>query len=216
MRKLLSLAVISLMFLSGSVAASDNSNSTQYSVLSDATDRIEGVVTALIKPRVNSRELECLARNIFYESGSEPREGKIAVGMVTINRSQDDKFPNTICGVVQQKTNLEVPKLVKTTYTVKEAWYKAPVEKTETQTIWKTITVCQFSWSCMRVQKPKSTDERWVESQAVAEELLTGGYDDYQDKYGNLKYFHARFLRPGWHNLRKMVTIGGHIFYAER
>jgi len=204
------------MFLSGSVAAAnDNSNST-YSIADDATDKVEGLIKTLVNPIYNTKEIECLARNIFYESGSEPREGKIAVGMVTINRSQDDRFPNTICGVVHQKTNLEVPKLIKTTYTVKESWYRAPVQKTETQTVWKTITVCQFSWSCMRVQKPKDSDPRWIESREVAEELLSGGYDDYQDKYGNLKYFHATFLRPAWHNLKRIVKIGGHIFYANK
>ena len=217
MRKLLSLAVISLMFLSGSVAAAnDNSNSTQYSILDDATEKIGNIVTTLARPIVNPKELECLARNIFYESGSEPREGKIAVGMVTINRSRDERYPNTICGVVHQRTNTEVSKTVKTTYTVKEAWYKAPVEKTENRTVWETITVCQFSWSCMQVRKPKANDDRWLESQEIAQELLEGGYDDYQGQYGNLIGFHAKYVRPVWRNLRKMVTIGGHIFYAEK
>ena len=54
-------------------------------------------------------DLECLARNIYYEAGSEPEEGKAAVGLVTINRSRSGNFPTTICGVVNQRTNLSVP-----------------------------------------------------------------------------------------------------------
>ena len=216
MRKLFCLAVISLMFLSGSVAAANDISNSKHSIVTDATDKLGNIASAVLSPIVNTKELECLATNIFYESGSESKEGKIAVGMVTINRSQDDKFPNTICGVVNQRTNKSVPRMVRTTYTVKESWYKAPVTKTETQTVWDTITVCQFSWSCMKVKAPKLDDDRWIESQQVAHELLTGGYDDYTDKYGNLKYFHAKFVRPAWRNLKKMTTIGGHVFYAEK
>lgn len=50
------------------------------------------------------REIECLARNIYFEAGGETFEGKVAVAQVTINRSEDEKFPSTICNVVHQKT----------------------------------------------------------------------------------------------------------------
>lgn len=55
-------------------------------------------------PTVSNQEIECLARNIFHEARGEPREGKIAVGVVTINRRNDSRFPNTICGVINQRT----------------------------------------------------------------------------------------------------------------
>ena len=38
-----------------------------------------------------NKDLDCLARNIYYEAGLESEEGKVAVGLVTINRSQDEK-----------------------------------------------------------------------------------------------------------------------------
>ena len=50
------------------------------------------------------REVECLARNIYFEAGSEPRNGKIAVAEVTMNRVKSKQFPKTVCGVVYQKT----------------------------------------------------------------------------------------------------------------
>ena len=50
------------------------------------------------------REVECLAKNIYYEAGSEPRAGKIAVAEVTMNRVQSRQFPRTVCGVVYQRT----------------------------------------------------------------------------------------------------------------
>ena len=50
------------------------------------------------------REVECLARNIYFEAGSEPRRGKIAVAEVTMNRVKSKQFPKTVCGVVYQRT----------------------------------------------------------------------------------------------------------------
>lgn len=53
---------------------------------------------------ISERDLDCLARNIYHESRGEPEEGKVAVGMVTINRASDKRFPSTVCGVVNQRT----------------------------------------------------------------------------------------------------------------
>ena len=55
-------------------------------------------------PTVSNQEIDCLARNIYHEARGEPRNGKIAVGIVTINRRNDSRFPNTICGVINQRT----------------------------------------------------------------------------------------------------------------
>ena len=210
-------AVISLMFLSCSVAAAevDNSNSTQTFV-NQAEDAIGALVKTISTPFVDSKDLECLARNIFYESASESTEGKIAVGVVTINRSKNPNFPESICGVVHQRTVLTVPKQVTRMTTVKVGYFGKTEQRKETETVFNRITVCQFSWSCMKVNKPKEDDPRWVESKAIAENLLAGDYDDYKPKYGNLEYFHATYLKPAWHNLKRMVRIGGHVFYASK
>ena len=54
----------------------------------EATDRFE--------------ELYCLAKNIYFESRNQPKLGQIAVAQVTMNRVNSPKFPNSVCGVVQQ------------------------------------------------------------------------------------------------------------------
>ena len=51
------------------------------------------------------QELQCLTRNIYFESASEPYRGKVAVAQVTINRMQSGDYPSTVCGVVHQRTN---------------------------------------------------------------------------------------------------------------
>jgi len=52
---------------------------------------------------VSHEEVECLAKNIYYESRGEGRIGMLAVGQVTLNRTKHPNFPNTICGTVYQK-----------------------------------------------------------------------------------------------------------------
>ena len=50
--------------------------------------------------------LECLAKNIYFESRNQPWVGKLAVAQVTLNRVADSRFPDSICDVVkQQKKN---------------------------------------------------------------------------------------------------------------
>jgi spore germination cell wall hydrolase CwlJ-like protein len=51
----------------------------------------------------NSRDLKCLAQNIFFEAGTESMLGKIAVGQVTINRVKIGHWGETICEVVNAK-----------------------------------------------------------------------------------------------------------------
>lgn len=50
-------------------------------------------------------QINCLAKNIYYEAGSEPYEGKLAVAQVTMNRTRHPSFPKTVCGVVYQQVN---------------------------------------------------------------------------------------------------------------
>ena len=49
------------------------------------------------------REVECLARNMYFEARGESTAGQLAVGQVTINRTKNEHYPNTICGVVSQR-----------------------------------------------------------------------------------------------------------------
>lgn len=47
-------------------------------------------------------ELDCLARNIYFEARGESEEGQYAVAYVTLNRVDDSRWPNSICRVVYQ------------------------------------------------------------------------------------------------------------------
>ena len=94
-----------------------------------------------------TRQLECLTRNIYWESASEPFEGKVAVAQVTINRVESGRFATDICGVVYQKNIVQ--------------------EK----------VVCQFSWMCDGSSKIKPIyPAQWKESEEVAKKVLLEGF----------------------------------------
>lgn len=96
---------------------------------------------------LRERQLACLARNIYYEAGTEPFEGKVAVAQVTLNRANHENFPNDICRVVYQKNTF--------------------YEK----------TICQFSWYCDRVAMGRILHrEVYNESMEVAKKVLLEGF----------------------------------------
>jgi spore germination cell wall hydrolase CwlJ-like protein len=49
------------------------------------------------------QNLECLARNVYFEARGEPLAGQYAVAEVTVNRQASRLYPRTICEVVYQK-----------------------------------------------------------------------------------------------------------------
>ena len=49
-------------------------------------------------------EIDCLAKNIYFEAGNQDDNGKIAVALVTMNRVSSGKFPGNVCSVVKEKT----------------------------------------------------------------------------------------------------------------
>ena len=51
------------------------------------------------------QQIECMAKNLYYEAAMESFEGKLAVAQVTMNRANSPQFPKTVCEVVYQKVN---------------------------------------------------------------------------------------------------------------
>jgi spore germination cell wall hydrolase CwlJ-like protein len=61
------------------------------------------MVAQLRSSEPGSRELECLAAGIYFESKSEPLAGQLAVGQVIANRAESGRFAKTYCGVIFQR-----------------------------------------------------------------------------------------------------------------
>ncbi len=47
----------------------------------------------------------CLAEAMYFEARGTGAQGRRAVGEVILNRADDPRFPATVCGVVDQRTN---------------------------------------------------------------------------------------------------------------
>jgi len=50
-----------------------------------------------------SRDMECLAGAIYFESKGEPLAGQLAVAHVIRNRAASGRFASTVCGVIHQR-----------------------------------------------------------------------------------------------------------------
>jgi hypothetical protein len=133
-----------------------------------------------------NRQVDCLAKNIYYEAGSEKYEGKLAVAQVTLNRVNSGKFPSDICSVVYQKTTDQ-----------------------------NLRTICQFSWTCMVKELVVKDKYSWEESQLIAKRALTEPYVHDTIAQSNALYFHAVYIKPNWEKTKVVKQIGNHIFYSK-
>lgn len=83
-------------------------------VLQEAVDNTaksvsRGNITRSINKKYNfsEHEMDLFYRVVYAESGNENYEGQLAVANVILNRIEDERFPNTLKGVVYQKYQFE-------------------------------------------------------------------------------------------------------------
>lgn len=70
----------------------------------DRKQNLAAMVAQLRSSDPGSREIECLATGIYFESKSEPLAGQLAVGQVIANRAESrGRFPSSYCGVLFQR-----------------------------------------------------------------------------------------------------------------
>ena len=129
--------------------------------------------------------LLCMALNIYHEARNESTIGKMAVAQVVMNRVEDDRFPDTICGVIYEGSHSSSGHTIK--------------------------NLCQFSWYCDGYPDQPRNEEAFQESyeigKFVAEGWMTGTFD-------GATHYHADYVSPKWAKYHtKIVRIDGHIFY---
>jgi len=84
------------------IAPAAESDPTDQQVTPGAT--LAETVAQLRSSDPGSRELECLAGAIYFESKSESLQGQLAVGHVIANRAHSGRFAPSYCGVVFQRS----------------------------------------------------------------------------------------------------------------
>ena len=93
------------------------------------------------------RQLKCMADNIYYEAATEPAEGKLAVGIIVMNRVAHPSFPKDPCQVIYQRN------------------------------IFYQVAVCQFSWFCDgSVGSRPINQTQYNESMEAAKMVLLEGF----------------------------------------
>lgn len=68
----------------------------------DSPDSLAELVADQPQPEELSKQLNCLAGAIYFESKGETLAGQLAVGRVIVARSESGRFPDSYCGVVYQ------------------------------------------------------------------------------------------------------------------
>ena len=128
----------------------------------------------------------CLAQNIYYESRGSNLADMAAVANVVMNRAKDRRYPDTICGVVQQgKKNAD-----------------GSMKR----------NACQFSWYCDGKSDWPTNGDAWFKAQLLAWQMIED--NTYRGLTEGATHYHADYVNPRWaKGLTLIGRIGEHIFY---
>jgi len=144
------------------------------------------------EPVISQSEIECMAKNIYFEAAVESTAGQLAVAQVTLNRVKSKHYPNSVCEVV----------------------YEGP----HTTNGFPKRDRCQFSWYC----DGKGDDSRegsrlWEDSQELAKYVLLR-QEELPDITDGALHYHASYIdAPRLAKKKKITTkIDTHIFYKSK
>ena len=135
----------------------------------------------------SEEEIDWLVTNVYFEARNQGIAGQLAVAMVTINRVEDRRFPDTIREVVTQG------------HTYRNGF---PIRHR-----------CQFSWYCDgksdRIRNRKVFNEIkrivliYIQNRDIMIDITEGA-----------THYHADYVRPDWaRTKKKTIEIEDHIFY---
>ena len=131
-------------------------------------------------------QVQCMALNVYYEARGSNLADQAAVADVVMNRVNDSRYPDTVCSVVKQG--------------LKDSNGNMRRNK------------CQFSWYCDGKHDRPQDEDRWVEAQSIAWNMVE------ENKYRGITegatHYHATYVNPRWASTLQLVgRIGAHIFY---
>ena len=144
------------------------------------------------EPVISQAEIECMAKNIYFEAAVESTAGQLAVAQVTLNRVKSHHYPNSVCEVV----------------------YEGP----HTADGFPKRDRCQFSWYCDgKGDDPAIAGQLWKTAHNLAKYVLKR-QKDLLDITDGATHYHANYIdAPRWaHQKRVTTSIDQHIFYGVR
>lgn len=137
-------------------------------------------------------EIECLARNIYFEARGDNLAGQFAIADVTLNRVYSVKYPKTICAVVHQGVKDSKGKVIR---------YQ-----------------CQFNWYCSgrsNYISDEHTNEAWLKARKIAVDIYFN--NTYRGITEGATHYHSSSVNPPWvRSMRPVGRIGSHLFYSPK
>ena len=146
-----------------------------------------GPVNAQALEKTTSEDLRCLVQNGYFEARSDGYASVMGVTNVVLNRKEDPRYPNTICGVVYQGRTDSNNNMLR--------------------------NQCQFSWYCDGKSDRMTNKELEQKVLIVVYETLALWYNNIDITEGATHY-HANYVRPTWAKTLNYTTqIGTHKYY---
>ena len=142
---------------------------------------------------VNDAEMNCMARNIYFEARNQSDEAMAAVGYIILNRVLSPRYPDTVCGVV----------------------YKGRKNPNGSYKRFQ----CHFSWVCDN--KPDTPNlsniieaKAWERAERIAMAVFSGTVEN---TIGKATMYHATYVSPYWKKAyERVAVVDDHIFYQKR
>jgi spore germination cell wall hydrolase CwlJ-like protein len=148
------------------------------------------LIGMLIDP---TADVECLAKNMYYESRNQSMAGMLAVTNVVLNRVEDVRFPNDICSVIQQGP---------TAKSITDSNKEYPIRNQ-----------CQFSWYCDGKADEPIDIKAYAYTRGLAYEIIHGTFP-YIDITEGALFYHADYVTPEWSvTFKQTLKLNDHIFY---
>lgn len=133
------------------------------------------------------KQVECLASNIYFEGRNQSDRGKIAIGLVTMNRVVSNKFANSVCSVVEQRAK----------GTCQFSWW------------------CDAKLRARALARRFVEQDSYDEIHRIAAWIYFY-YNRIEDITHGATFYHATYVQPRWKNVEQTVRIGDHIFYKTK
>ena len=136
-----------------------------------------------------ANETKCLVEAVYYEARSESLMAQLSVANVILERVFDNRFPNTICGVVHQGKHNKRGQPIR---------YK-----------------CMFSYWCDGKPERMKNIRALQKAIEVSDLALQGVF--VKSTLGATHY-HATYVKPAWSrsdNFKYLGRMGRHLFYVD-
>lgn len=137
--------------------------------------------------RLEVNEIMCLAENVYHEARGESLVGQYAVAYVTLNRRDDPRWPDSLCGVVHEAYSHTSGKIV-----------------------------AAFSWTRQDVGRPDTDSNAWEQAFRVAFKAVQAGVPTqwHGVTYYHATSVSEKIQKHFSDRYERFETVGSHVFYT--